>query len=479
MGKVRNPTTFTTHFSIDSTEIDAAGAMNPVLNVDTKLFINPLLLNSSQHPEIRNRASVRFRKYLEELVKLLKLSVNVGDPSWREAERRIAFRETPATCLGYGTSSISGRSIDEEKRSKVLHTARYIIHLGVEDPEVFLLIPLLEEGIGPDLVSDMVATIILQDLAAFTERILEPYDFQRMLFKIHGNEFQLPNNPFRREATPVILVPKDILSELPVATHWREVADAAAETAELRDKVNKFIGNVWATKTRRDKARLRTTVLKDKQAIESLLAVLRVGKKAPYNFEEDSLGLFGWRSVLEEVALNNPLSIRRPEVLDIEKAFVVVQAIVNQFKFLVEKKGLAKLLWHNKEAHHEDVAQRIFFAIAHSHCTANNLDITPEADTGNGMVDFKFSTGHGVKVLVETKLSRNGKLVAGYEKQLEAYKESEQTFRAVYLVVDVGRMGKKDARLIELRNERRKNGEPVSDLVFVDAILKPSASKRL
>jgi hypothetical protein len=94
------------------------------------------------------------------------------------------------------------------------------------------------------------------------------------------------------------------------------------------------------------------------------------------------------------------------------------------------------------------------------------------------VVDFKFSVGHQVKVLVETKLSTNWNLVGGYEKQLEAYKESEQTMRAVYLVVDVGGMGKKDERLIGARNERRKKGEPVSDIVFVDAAIKPSASKR-
>jgi hypothetical protein len=478
MGKVRNPTTFTSHFGIDATAIDAAGAMNPVLNADTKLFINPLLLDSSQHPEIRTGANSRFRTYLGNLVKLLKLTTEVGDPSWRQADRLVNFPEIPATCLGYGAGSISGSGFGEEKRLKVLHTARHIIRLGVEDPEIFLLIPLLEENIGPDLISDMVTTIILPDLATFTERTLKPYDFQRTPFEIDSRVFQLPKNPFRKKATPVILVPKDILSKLPVATDWSEVADAAAKTAALRHKVNEFIGNIWATKTRRDKARLRLNVLKDKQAVESLLAVFRTGKNAPYNFEDDPLGLFGWRWILENIALRSPLNIARPEAWDLGKVFNVVQTIVGQFKFLVEKKGLAKLLWHNKEAHHEEVAQRLFFGIAHSYCAANNLDITPEADTGSGVVDFKFSAGHQVKVLVETKLSTNWKLVGGYEKQLEAYKESEQTMRAVYLVVDVGGMGKKDQRLVEARNERRKKGEPVSDLVFVDATIKPSASKR-
>jgi len=80
MGKIRNPTTFTSHFAIDSAAIDAAGAMNPVLNADTKLFINPLLLDSSQHSEIRIGANSRFRTYLGTLVKLLKSTTEVGEP---------------------------------------------------------------------------------------------------------------------------------------------------------------------------------------------------------------------------------------------------------------------------------------------------------------------------------------------------------------------------------------------------------------
>jgi hypothetical protein len=50
--------------------------------------------------------------------------------------------------------------------------------------------------------------------------------------------------------------------------------------------------------------------------------------------------------------------------------------------------------------------------------------------------------------------------------------------RAIYLVIDVGRMGKKDEALVELRNDARQKGEPFSDLEFVDGMSKPSASRR-
>jgi hypothetical protein len=119
-----------------------------------------------------------------------------------------------------------------------------------------------------------------------------------------------------------------------------------------------------------------------------------------------------------------------------------------------------------------------FFAIAYSYCKANNVDIAPEVDSGSGQVDFKFSKGFNSRVLVEVKLSTNSKLVQGYKSQLEIYKESEETMHAIYLVIDVGRMGKKDEELIQTRNEYSSKGNPLWDLIIVDGIIKPSESKR-
>ncbi|MGA3118217.1 MAG: hypothetical protein ABSF90_27795, partial [Syntrophobacteraceae bacterium] len=127
---------------------------------------------------------------------------------------------------------------------------------------------------------------------------------------------------------------------------------------------------------------------------------------------------------------------------------------------------------------HESTAQRLFFAVAYSYCVANNVDISPEVDTGTGQIDFKCAKGFDSKVLVEIKLSTNPRILHGYETQLEIYKKSEDTLRAFYVVIDVGRMGDKDQKLVRIKNEAAKKGQPLSELVFIDGILKPSASKR-
>ena len=98
--------------------------------------------------------------------------------------------------------------------------------------------------------------------------------------------------------------------------------------------------------------------------------------------------------------------------------------------------------------------------------------------SGIDQIDFKFATGFKERVLVEIKLSTNPKVVLGYTTQLELYKAAQQTMRAIYLVINVGSMGKKDQNLIKIRNEAAKRGDPLSSLEFVDGSLQASPSKR-
>jgi hypothetical protein len=79
---------------------------------------------------------------------------------------------------------------------------------------------------------------------------------------------------------------------------------------------------------------------------------------------------------------------------------------------------------------------------------------------------------------VETKLSTNSRLVHGYTTQLPTYMASEKASKAIYLVVDVGRMGRKDKELAAAQREMKTGGHPVHEIVYVDGKQKKSASRR-
>lgn len=287
----------------------------------------------------------------------------------------------------------------------------------------------------------------------------------------------LPANPYVRGAPPIILVPTDILRDLPVATDWSGVADAAQKNEELRLKVNTQIAELWSAKTREQKAQVREWALSNRDAFEAFLAMVRAADTTPYDMAGDPKGELFWRKIAATLAADQPLKLNIPALLDIAGVCNVVEQIMEQFRFLIEDRRFSEELYYGGKPRPEKAAQRLFFAIAYAYCKANNLDITPEADTGNGPVDFKVSQGFEGRVLVEIKLSTNGKLVKGYLRQLETYKTAEETINGYYVVVDVGQIGEKAKALIAAKNEAAGRGEATSPILFVDGIRKPSASK--
>jgi hypothetical protein len=144
---------------------------------------------------------------------------------------------------------------------------------------------------------------------------------------------------------------------------------------------------------------------------------------------------------------------------------------------LIEDNGLNYLLWHNSKPRKERAAQKLFFGIADAYCKSNNVEISPETDSGGGPVDFKFSAGYAARILVEIKLS-TGQVVHGFDKQLEVYEKASRPFASILLVIDVGKMGDKLERIMALRNRRTAHGKQSPEIEVVDATLKPSASKR-
>lgn len=140
--------------------------------------------------------------------------------------------------------------------SQYIETARQIVELGIEDPDLFVAMALFENGVGPDRISDMTSNVIVGDLITLNERILPELGVPTQPMTIalkNGKTYtgQLAANPYIGPDDPVILVPSDILRALPIATAWSDVADAAAKNAQLRSQVNDQIARMWRVKSKK------------------------------------------------------------------------------------------------------------------------------------------------------------------------------------------------------------------------------------
>ncbi|WP_413043200.1 hypothetical protein [Pseudomonas sp. YJ42] len=476
MAKIKLLATISSEFGISPDRLDELDIIDTQLTVDTHLFIDPLLLPSSKHEEMSVGAATAYEQRFEFIVKLLTASKAQGDLPWRKAAKLFSFSEVSWTCLGY-SASIRGAGFGPELSATTLKTASEIVNLGITDIDFFMGLSLLEEGIGPDRISDMTTNIIINNLVDFTLRVNAILGIPTKKFLVAGREVNLPLNPYTQEQ--LIFVPRDIVRDLPIATDWSDIARVSKENEDYREKVSGGIGKIWSTMTKKKKSELKESALKSKEAFEQVLELLHEVPKKPYDFDADTNGEHFWIKLLD-IAHKHPMAgalATNPSTIAEAKALVV--KIIEQFQDLIENKGIWKELWTDDEKpRKEKAAQRLFFSIAYSYCKANNLDITPEADSGNGPVDFKFSKGFDVRIVVEIKLSTNSSLVRGYTSQLEIYKKAEDTVEGVYLVIDVGHIGNKYGDIQRIRREAIDQHEQVSAIYLVDGNRKASASKR-
>jgi hypothetical protein len=485
MARISNPITFSRHFDFDANKLDSAGATDPTLTFDTRLFIDPLLLAGCRQVEISKDAAANFRLHFERIAKLLSRSTHENDRLWSAAADLFDFRETaPAkgTGLGYGANSVSGRGFGPELTARLMKTAKEIIDLGITDPDLFLLLGLLEDGVGPDLIGDMTTRIILPDLVRFNARVLE--DFLPTILRDYeyempnGSVVRLPTNPYSPMPLPVVLVPTDILRKLPIALSWSDIADAASKNERIRKRTNQEIGGIWVSFSRRDKARLRAEAFKDPDVLKALLATVKRVPQTPYDSRGDPAGEVFWHELARYLLEREPFNVPAPLSHDADGLRQVVRRIIEQFRHLVEERDLAKELWTGDRPRHEKASQRLFFVVADCYCRASNIDITPEAETGVGPVDFKFSRGYSTRLLVEIKLSTSKKVTAGYEKQIIAYARGESA-AALYLIINVGgRFESLRKRLDAARLHALKESRFAPELIYIDGNVKTSASKR-
>jgi len=89
--------------------------------------------------------------------------------AWRAAAGKMRFREIKGTCLGYGAASIQGSGFGPHLTQRITATAKEIIDLGIKDPDLFIALPLLEENVGPDLISDMTTILYCLTFCGFNQ----------------------------------------------------------------------------------------------------------------------------------------------------------------------------------------------------------------------------------------------------------------------------------------------------------------------
>jgi hypothetical protein len=471
------PKSVSDYFGIDHETFDATGAFDAILDVDSRLFIDPQLLRTTTVPEFSTAAASIERRFTR-VMRLLARSEKRGDPFWRWADRYFRFPELRGLCIGYSSRSTAGSGMGQGLRARLLETATEIIRAGVDDPAFFEWMGLLEEGIGADRISDMIGRIAQEEVYAYSERVFDDLGVskeERWTYTVGERTVRLPRNPFNN--APVLLVPREVLRSLPVAEDWSEIDAVIAFNADLRARVNALIGTTWKKARKLPKSTLRQRLIQDPGAFKELLAAYRGIRAKPYDEALDPHGEVRWYRAARTFTDAFPLELLLPKEYTAEDAMAVVIKICQHYAQLIEDNGLSRFLYEpDGTPSHESAAQLLFFGIASGYCEANNL---PETDSGRGEVDFKFSRGFRIKIVVESKLTSNENLEHGLTVQLEEYAKAERTDQRVYLVIDVEKEGSaaRLGRFKEIVKTKQAAGKNAPVVVYVNGRPKASASK--
>jgi len=455
------------HLGVPKSEFDSTGAFDPILDVDSRLFIDPLLLRAASEPEfqnVRDTIELRFRQ----LYRLLERSRSEGDLFWAAADDRFRFPEVRGLCIGYTSSGTGGSGMGRGLRTRALRTAREIIDAGIDDPIFFELLGLLQPGIGPDRISDMFASIAHGQIDAYSRRVFTDLGLD------YASQSVNPSN-----GHPILLVPRTILRDLPLASSWDEVETLISHNAKLRAEVNALVGEGWRKERKRTRRRaLREVLRSSPPAMRRLLRAYREADVPPYDFANDPRGRVLWYQATRYAASTNPMALSLGAAATLDDVFAVVLAICRRFKELIETNKLSSLLYESGgRPKHEEAAQLLLFGIADAYCEANDLDLSRESNAGRGAVDFKLSRGHQAKVLVETKLNTNADLVHGFETQLVEYQMAERAQLTVYVVIDVGGPRNRIPDLLAIAHQAQSEGRRVPTVIAVDGKPKAPASK--
>jgi len=464
------------YLKIGHKQFEENGIFDAVLGIDTRLFLDPFLLKKTKINEFKNSRK-KIETYYSDIIRLLleyRRSKNIR--AWREALRRLTFKETSGVFIGYGVCSGDGNAIGVGLAKRLLTTAFDILDMGINDPEIFELIGLFEEDFGADRLSDMTIAIIKEEVFAYTEKVMRNLGVEHDLlieWRFRERSYILPKHPTKRK--PAVLLPKEFLRDLPVALSWEGIDHVVSTNRELRERLNRLIGETWKKKIK--KRELRGFIFSNKANIEELIAAYRQNTGKHYDFDMDPAGEVKWYELGNTFARENPLPLQlvTRSLDDVEN---IVEKIVNQFKKLIEVNGLSKSLYVTGKPLHERFAQRLFFAVADTYCVVNNLDVSPEPNAGNGPVDFKFSYGYQARVLVEIKLTSSRRVIHGFNKQLPAYQDSEGTQRSFYVVLKTTKIDGQVKTLLRLQNQAIKGKKRVPNVIVINAWPQISASKK-
>lgn len=462
---------FSDEFNINKQTFAKTKALDIILDLDTKFFIDPKLIPLCKIKEFRN-AEDSIKSFFNNIKTLVLASKSKNDMFWKKADKLLSFSEIQNTCLGYSDNGTQGNAIGPKLRHNLLDILKSLLIAGQDDLKIFELLGIFQEGFGADRISDLITYILLENIIRYTDRITKELNITRTKnFTYNSNLYKLPFNKYNKKI--ILLLPKTILSPLPIANNFNDIDYVCSQNEKVRNDINKIID--LGSEKKLSKQQLTELLLSCPKFKTELLSKYSTLKIPPYDFKKDPSGRIIWYETSKTISNKHPLVIKKPEYSE-AGIISIIEQIIYQFKNLVEKNSLYKLFYNDdKTRKKEEAIQLLFYGIADKYCEDNDIDCSRETNSGRGPVDFKFSKGSKSKIAVEIKWSSND-LDHGYDTQLPIYMEQEKAKYGYFVVINAGTNDKKLQNFNKKYSQLDNNTKNLRKYILIDGRFKESAS---
>lgn len=414
---------FSEAFGIERSIVD--DWFDPHLTIDTKLFIDPLLLLEAGDEWAEAHAELI--AHFVHCYGLVAKAMSSTSISAQAARRLLTFPEPYELGLGYTATGTRGSGAGDRFAARMADGIAVAISAGLGQPEHIEEIGILNEGIGADRISDATANVIKGRLIEYTQEIARRHNVPMEKHKVrharvsldsarwHDEDVDLPTNPIA--GRPMILVPEFILNALPTlnASDWFD----SNFNDDIRLSLNLKVGQAVTKASIVAFARQHPGRVRDWARAQTSREDL-IG----YDFGADPLGLVQWDREPARYAAEHPLTARAVTTHD--DLVELVAEVVEQFRHFIEDQRGWSLLWNDDRSEKpEEAAQLVFLGIAQQYLRQFDVELDREVELGRGPVDFKASSGTSARLLIEVKKLHNGRFWNGIRFQLPAYLKSD------------------------------------------------------
>ncbi|MDL5366086.1 hypothetical protein QSH18_10760 [Xanthomonas sp. NCPPB 2654] len=479
---------FSDYFSVSPKALKEYGAFNVSLINDLPLFIDPFLLFNSEKKEYRDLhdAIIKYIRFLRGLS-------GDGKISEGHIKHLFTFKEVKQNWLGYSMVGNSGSGLGA-KFAIAMNENLSTIFSNFGDEKItkgshLEKLCLIKDGVGKDAISDFTTNLIKSYLCEYTQTFAEKhlasnrikavdvshakfnYDLRRWMPK----RYKLPYI----DGDYVLLTPKDILTKdeawinrHDIVSDFEDVLNAVPNDV-LRAQINDyFLRQIPDNAKKKDmnEAAIRA-VRAFPQIIDYYIRYKEDnGDKAvavsEEKLKETESQFISQVSNLIEKLVEDDNFYKTPT-----DTFEETSRRVQFLKQVIEKNDGYKIFYIKGKPVQREVDLQLMFRLT---WFASSDDVNAEVNNGRGPVDYKISRGSKDATLVEFKLASNSKLKQNLAKQVEVYKDANQTKKSIKVVLHF--TDEEYSKIKKMMKELKiKEG---NDFVLIDASRtnKPSGS---